>query len=126
MSGYLPPRGAHGGGGLISHSGPPGGAVGCALTTEGLLVELHKVGEDVFRDGLLVGETLEQNDHLGLADGVHALRRHVPTLPVYICGLKEQKSSQDTGYSYIRAINISFDPYKHCKRDRIFIRLSRV
>jgi len=36
------------------HSAPPGGALGCVLTTEGLLVELNKVGEDVFRDGLLV------------------------------------------------------------------------
>lgn len=65
---------------------PPGGAVDCVLTTEGLLVELHKVREDVFRDGLLVGQTLEQNDHLCLTNGMHALRRHVPTLPVYICG----------------------------------------
>lgn len=67
----------------------PGGA---ALTAEGLLVELHKVGEDVFRDGLLVGETLEQDDHLCLADGVHALSGHVPTLPVYICGFTGKKS----------------------------------
>lgn len=71
---------------LSFHRLPPGGAVGSVLTAEGLLVELHKVGEDVFRDGLLIRETLEQNDHLCLADGVHALRCHVPTLPVYICG----------------------------------------
>lgn len=32
----------------------PGEAVGCFLTTEGLLVELHEVCEDVFRDGLLI------------------------------------------------------------------------
>lgn len=73
---------------------PPGGAVTCVLTTEGLLVELHKVCEDIFGDSLLVRETLEQNDHLCLADGVHALRRHVPALPVYICGGEEQKKSQ--------------------------------
>lgn len=80
---------------------PPGGVAGCVLTAEGLLVELHKVGEDVFRDGLLIGETLEENDHLRLADGMHALGCHVPTLPVYICGLREQKRSPpyiSTGY----------------------------
>lgn len=43
--------GAHGGGGLISQYFC---TVGCVLTTEGLLIELHKVCEDVFRDGLLV------------------------------------------------------------------------
>lgn len=62
---------------------PRGGA---ALTSEGLLVELHKVSEDVFGDGLLVWETLEQDDHLCLAHGVHALCCHVPTLPVHIFG----------------------------------------
>lgn len=59
-------------------------AFGCFPTTEGLLVELHEVGEDIFGDGFLVGQTLEQDDHLCLADGVHAFSRHVPTLPVYI------------------------------------------
>lgn len=77
---------------LSFHRLPPGGAVAPVLTAEGLLVELHKVGEDVFRDGLLIRETLEQNDHLRLANGVHALSRHVPTLPVYICGFTGQKS----------------------------------
>lgn len=42
------------------------------LTAEGLLVELHKVGKDVFRDGLLIGETLEQDDDLCLAHSMHA------------------------------------------------------
>lgn len=68
------------------HSEPPVGATGHVLTAEGLLVELHEVGEDVFRDGLLIRETLEQNDHLCLADGMHAFSRHIPALPVYICG----------------------------------------
>lgn len=49
------------------------------------------MGEDVFRDGLLVGETLEQNDHLGLADSMHAFSRHIPALPVYICRLREEQ-----------------------------------
>lgn len=47
------------------------------------------MGEDVFGDGLLVRETLEQDDHLCLADGVHALSGHIPTLPVHVCGQKE-------------------------------------
>lgn len=64
---------------------PHDGAASCVLTTEGLLVELHEVGEDVFRDGLLVRKTLEQDDHLRLADSMHALSRHIPTLPVYVC-----------------------------------------
>ena len=71
-----------------THGEPSGGAADRVLTTEGLLVELHEVGEDVFRDGLLVRETLEQNDHLRLADGMHAFSRHIPALPVYICGLE--------------------------------------
>lgn len=42
------------------------------LTTEGLLVELHKVGEDVFRDRLLIREALKQDYDLGLAHSMHA------------------------------------------------------
>ena len=61
-------------------------SAGCVLTTEGLLVEVHEVGEDVFRDGLLIGETLEQDDHLRLAHGVHSFSRHIPALPVHVCG----------------------------------------
>lgn len=52
------------------------------------------MGEDVFRDGLLIRKTLEQNDHLRLTDGMHPLGRQIPALPVYICGLGEQKTSQ--------------------------------
>ena len=69
----------------LFHSGSPGGAARFVLTTEGLLVELHKVCEDVLRDGLLVRQTLEQNDNLRLSDSVHALRRYVPALPVNVC-----------------------------------------
>lgn len=43
------------------------------------------MGEDVFGDGLLVRETLQQDDHLCLADGVHALSGHIPTLPIHVC-----------------------------------------
>lgn len=43
------------------------------------------MAEDVFRDALLVREALQQHHHLGLAHGVHALRHHIPALPVYIC-----------------------------------------
>lgn len=42
------------------------------LTSEGLLVELHKVGKDVFRDRLLIRETLKQDYHLCLAHSMHA------------------------------------------------------
>lgn len=71
--------------------GPRGGA---ALTSEGLLVELYKVGEDVFGHGLLVGQTLQQDDHLRLAHGMHALRCHVPALPVHVCGKKETRNAK--------------------------------
>lgn len=74
---------------------PPGGAASVVLTTEGLLVELYKVGEDVFRDCLLIWQTLEQNDNLRLADSVHAFGRHVPALPVYVCWGGGQKTCQD-------------------------------
>lgn len=69
----------------------PGGA---ALTSEGLLVELHKVGKDVFGDGLLVWQTLEQDDHLRLAHGVHALCCHIPALPVHVCGEKKWETQK--------------------------------
>lgn len=84
---------------------PPGGAANVVLTTEGLLVELHKVGEDVFGDGLLIWQTLEENDDFGLADGVHPFSRHVPALPVYVCGVRGKNVS---GQSYIR------DPLRKC------------
>lgn len=84
-SNQLPQEELSDGLGLVSHRDAD-----CVLTTERLLVELHKVGEDVFGDGLLIGETLEQNDHLCLADGVHAFGRHIPALPVHICGQRER------------------------------------
>lgn len=43
------------------------------------------MAEDVFRDALLIREALQQHHHLGLAHSVHALRHHIPALPVYIC-----------------------------------------
>lgn len=43
------------------------------------------MAEDVFGDALLVREALQQHHHLGLAHSMHALRHHVPALPVYIC-----------------------------------------
>lgn len=46
------------------------------------------MGEDVFGDGLLIWQTLEENDDLGLADGMHPFSRHVPALPVYVCGVR--------------------------------------
>ena len=54
---------------------PPGGA------PRG---EEHEVGEDVPGDGLLVGQTLQQDHHLRLAHRMHALGGHVPALPVHI------------------------------------------
>lgn len=43
------------------------------------------MGEDVFGDGLLVRQTLDQDNDLRLANGVHALSGHVPALPVDVC-----------------------------------------
>lgn len=57
---------------------------GRVLTAKGLLVELHKVGEDILGDGLLIGQTLKQDDDLRLAHSVHPFGRHVPALPVDI------------------------------------------
>lgn len=53
------------------------------------------MGEDVFGDGLLVGQTLQQDDHLRLAHGVHALSCHVPALPVHVCGKKETRNAKN-------------------------------
>lgn len=46
--------------------------------------------EDVLGYGLLVRETLQQDDHLSLTHGVHTFGRHVPTLPVDVWGLRRQ------------------------------------
>ena len=61
------------------------------FTGKGLLVEVHEVGEDVLGDGLLVGQTLQQDHHLRLAHCVHALSGGVPTLPVHICGTRRSR-----------------------------------
>lgn len=54
------------------------------LTGESLLIKLHKVAEDIFGDGFLVRDTLEENHHLGLTYRVHPFGRHVPALPVHV------------------------------------------
>lgn len=79
-------------------------------TCEGLLIELHKVGEDVFRDGLLVRKTLKENDHLCLADSMHPLSRQIPALPVYICGLRNGQTWRHL-LDYIRCCNDLADSY---------------